>query len=518
MIKIITLLLSAVLALSAAGCVGSGRTSNEAEVDIEINYWISGFGVDYMNEIVEAFGEKYPKYNVTLTANRAMAGVTQSLQKGEKDTVDLYFCSIDKLLGYTDLFEPLYDVYAAKADGESVTIGEKFQSSVKNSFLREDGSYYAMSYVGGVMGIVYNADIIDGEKYELPNTTDELSSLAIELAADDIPAFIHFQDATLAYYYSVLKIWQAQYAGLGYVMNDWLSLTDEAGNSPSKAAYTSETDGRKAALEALGRCVNPTTVYRGSNSAKYSNAQTYFINGYAAMMVNGAWMQNEMLSGGSRDANMKMMKTPVISSIIDVLPDKSVSNDAELSALIAAIDAAEDGTAQPALKGAGYDVTQADWNRVAEARKLGFDNGVDHAVILNKYSNSKNAAKEFLKYYFSDEGLLKFFNIVHQSPAAAPADESAFVQDDSWTEFDRSVYALSKAITIVNNGGMGKSKLFTRSGLNDYANISIVSDLSASDAADLKTPAQLWAEMLAAVDKNWNTWMWSAGYQTEANP
>lgn len=139
--KIITLLLSAVLALSAAGCVGSGRTSNEAEVDIEINYWISGFGVDYMNEIVEAFGEKYPKYNVTLTANRAMAGVTQSLQKGEKDTVDLYFCSIDKLLGYTDLFEPLDDVYAAKADGESVTIGEKFQSSVKNSFLREDGSY-----------------------------------------------------------------------------------------------------------------------------------------------------------------------------------------------------------------------------------------------------------------------------------------------------------------------------------------------------------------------------------------
>ena len=93
-------LLSAMLALlvcaafSLCACSdGGGKASNTPEVDIEIAYWVSGFGVDYMNEIVAKFREKYPQYNVTFNSNSSMTQLSQSLSKGKDNTVDLYFCS-----------------------------------------------------------------------------------------------------------------------------------------------------------------------------------------------------------------------------------------------------------------------------------------------------------------------------------------------------------------------------------------------------------------------------------------
>ncbi|MBQ6922651.1 MAG: hypothetical protein IJQ66_06140 [Clostridia bacterium] len=59
------------------------------------------------------------------------------------------------------------------------------------------------------------------------------------------------------------------------------------------------------------------------------------------------------------------MKTPVISAIVKILPDRSVSNERELCALINAIDAGD-----TSLEGTGYSVTQNDYDRVKDARNL----------------------------------------------------------------------------------------------------------------------------------------------------
>ena len=58
----IALLLGGLLALSGSGCSKKGN-QNRAEVDLEISFWQSGFGIDYMNRIVTEFGKKYPEYN-----------------------------------------------------------------------------------------------------------------------------------------------------------------------------------------------------------------------------------------------------------------------------------------------------------------------------------------------------------------------------------------------------------------------------------------------------------------------
>ena len=90
------------------------------------------------------------------------------------------------------------------------------------------------------------------------------------------------------------------------------------------------------------------------------------------------------------------MRTPVISSIINVVPDKSIADDKELSALIKAIDAND-----ISLKGQGYDVTQKDYDRVKETRSIVRQGGGGQAVIPD-YASAKDVAIDLLRFMATD--------------------------------------------------------------------------------------------------------------------
>ena len=501
----IALLLGGLLALSGSGCSKKGN-QNRAEVDLEISFWQSGFGIDYMNRIVTEFGKKYPEYNIQLNPNTNMHQLTQTLNNPKSDTVDLYFSSVDSLLPYTDSFAELDDVYAAKAEGEDVTIGSKFQSGVKDVLKNEEGNYFAISYAGGISGIVYHSDIIKDD--ELPRTSDELRYLALDVANNrGVKAFIHYKDNGTGYYDALFRVWMAQYGGLDYYNEHFIKLTDQDGNTPSKEVYTSETDGRKAALEAFETIVNPTTTYASSNNIEYTPAQTYFLNKRSAMMMNGSWLRNEMSSSASaQNASLKMMKIPVISSIIDVLPDKSVEDDEELSALIEAIDAGETAT-----KGSGYEVTQKDFDRVKEARSLGYYNANEHIAVINKYSNSPNAAKKFLEFYFSEAGGRIFAETIRQYPSFSISETNLDVSE--WTDFEKSCYDYTKNITILNNGGFSRSKVFLRTDIGLFGQVEVLTKMTAVNDKDRKDSAAIWKEFNEKVEKNWSSWLFNAGYE-----
>ena len=83
------------------------------------------------------------------------------------------------------------------------------------------------------------------------------------------------------------------------------------------------------------------------------------------MMYNGSWLFNEMqlMFPNGTDYDFKMMKVPVISAITDKCT--TIENDAELAALVRAIDAGETD-----LAGDGYEVNAADFARVSEARNF----------------------------------------------------------------------------------------------------------------------------------------------------
>lgn len=510
---LVAILLCAFFALT--GCGGRTISSNTPEVDIEISYWVSGFGSDYMNKIVEGFREKYPQYNVTFSPNQSMTQISQTLQKGSSNTVDLYFCSWQTLSPYSSSFASLDEVYEATYDGETRTIGSKFSDDVKNTFKLSDGHYYGLSYAGATVGIAYNGDVIDGVNYKVPNTSDELAALTIAISNDkNAPAaWVHFEDLREGYYYGMLRTWQAQYSGIDYYMNNWLTLTEETENgtvSPSKNVYLSETDGRKAALEALGKCVTSSTILRNSNTMTYTDAQTRFVEGQAAMMANGGWLQNQMAATGGKDMNMRMMKVPVLSALRDQLP--SVSTDSQLSALVSAIDAYTGG--DKPLTGTGYSVTEEEWDRVSEARNYGYNNGVEHVAAMCKYTNSPVASKAFLEYYFSEVGLSAYVNTLHQLPSAS-LSEGTEVDRSDWSAFENDLYSISQNQIVVHDGGLNKEKLFSMNGqLNPYANISFLNSLSATKPSDVMSASALWENVIEEIEGKWTAWMWNAGYTT----
>ena len=89
-----------------------------------------------------------------------------------------------------------------------------------------------------------------------------------------------------------------------------------------------------------------------------------------------------------------MVKMPIISSIVDTLENKNMT-DAELSAVIDAIDAGE--TSYPG-------VSQKDFDRLVEARRMVYSATFDHCAGIPARAKNKDLAKDFLEFMASDMG------------------------------------------------------------------------------------------------------------------
>ena len=167
---------------------------------------------------------------------------------------------------------------------------------------------------------MYNVDMMvdsTGKPYKLPNTTDELVDLCLTLYSDGTTPFCHYAD----YWYYVYEAWIAQYEGEEAFYDIWnFVYTDENGvKYPNDVRAITESKGRYEAYKVLEDLLSPKGyTYTNCNSFNHTTAQTYFLNGYAAMQPNGSWIENEM-GGGDAAANILPMRTPVISALADKL-------------------------------------------------------------------------------------------------------------------------------------------------------------------------------------------------------
>ena len=91
-----------------------------------------------------------------------------------------------------------------------------------------------------------------------------------------------------------------------------------------------------------------------------------------------------------------MMRTPIVSDIIELC--ETIEDDAELSALISAIDA-EDAS----LSGEGYSVNQFDYDRVKAARGVVSSLGTAHQMVVPSYALAKDPAVDFIRFMATTE-------------------------------------------------------------------------------------------------------------------
>jgi hypothetical protein len=296
-----------------------------------------------------------------------------------------------------------------------------------------------------------------------------------------------------------MTAWELQYDSVDYYYNNMMQRKGENGNAPSKEVLIKK-DGRYEAMKVAEKILTPDTAHPESTNTNHTKVQTLFLNGEAVFMPNGSWLLSE--SENSNNIDVRMMKIPVISSIINVLPDKSVADDAELSALIHAIDRGETALRSDNF---AYEVTQADYDRVKEARNVMYNNASEQYVFIPEYSNAIDGAKEFLRYFYSDEALVTFVQKTGVTNSASITDTTRFDMStlSTWGQTQAKFAEELTAITNVQD----KSEIFINTTYDPFLGVGLASGLTATNPKDRKSAEQIWNLLVAKVNEGWEDWI-----------
>ena len=406
--KLLALTLAILMVLPLVAC-GSGSNGHNPDASTKLDIVAAdfGYGIKWLEAIAQAYMSKNPdvsiKVHKTVIPHQLLSNI-----EGGLTTYDIFMGTsgpmVDK--GEKGVFVNLDDLYASVVENDQ-TLADKLGTLAP--YMGYNGHYYAVPYVASNVGMVVNHDTMRalyGDNYTLPNTTDEFFKLSDDIKTKGAYPFID----TSNYSEYLIETWWAQYDPTGYA-NYWTGMyVDE--NGETKQALNGESlnqPGKLAALKLVDTLLNPMYGYnhRYAKDMDLQQGQLALIGeGFGdidtkkvAFVVNGSWLENELeMILGEFPADLTMFRVPVISSIIEVLPDKSVANDAELSALISAIDAGS-----TALSGDGYEVTQNDFDRVRNARFAISQNTTAHTAAITSCCQNVDAAKDFLRFLATDE-------------------------------------------------------------------------------------------------------------------
>ena len=415
-ITVLCLIMFMICNVSACGLKSNGGDDDDGTQypplagSISVCIFEAGYGTQWLTDMAKAFRRKTGiRVNVSKSY---LGGEIDSMIDGGTAPYDIVFALSSSFYRYQDrdLLAELSDVYNAVPEGESKPIKEKMNTNIYNKLLDDENKIYQMSWVDSMCSLMYNKTTLDNvfgaDNYTVPRTTDELYEFAqaIEATKKAYPFVFSTQDLYLIY---GALTWWAQYDGYEKYYDYYQGYYTKEDGTKAIALNGENMDspGRKKSLEVCAKLYAKSAGFTHNSAASmtYAEAQTAFVGqGYkgrdlkeVAMMTVGDWVQNEMgIYLAQKPQELRMMRTPIISSIVEQLEDKNMS-DAKLRELVDAIDAGETSCAG---------VSDNDFARVKEARMMACCANFDHPVAIPKTSAKQDLAKKFLVFMASDEG------------------------------------------------------------------------------------------------------------------
>lgn len=370
---------------------------------LTLRVWEGGYGVKWLENVAAGFQQRYPNVSVDIKPTVERKTIFSEVAGGINTKYDIYFLDTN-LRDYQDLLVDLSDVYESPAYGEEVAIGDKINSTFSRVYDGSKGAKIGIPAYTGTYGVVYNTEYIS----DFPVTTDGWKALCDEIKQDygtAMYSLIFSGDTGVNYWHPVADTFVAQYLGLQAYDYMQVGRNAQGALDPTVSYDISQLYAAQAIEDLLwyeNGYIDPL-----STGYQYLQAQDEFMAfGSAAMMVNGSWMMTESDTVlDSVEFDFAMAKVPVLSAIIKHADCATIADDAELTALIKAIDKGD-----KSLSGNGYDVDQKAYDHVAEARNIAYASGEGSgAFVPKKVGAERNAlAKLFLKYMYSEEGIIKF--------------------------------------------------------------------------------------------------------------
>ena len=434
--KLLAKAIAVVLGISAcgAGLIGCTRTIDHDQF-LEIYCLDVGYGYQWAEVLLEDFKqqdwvkEKYPNIDGKVRHNDQFTYVAETIGAGPNgNSADIMFTDTvyalfsEKYNGVSVAEDLTQGVYKQTVPGESRTYEDKMLDTYLsiNMDPDSDNAYRSVNWQAGMISILYNADLFELLGLKVPNTTDELIQIAKDVKAMNgenpnyqNPPNIEAQKGPRDYAFTsspkvdywryVFPVWWAQYEGLTEYTNFFRGIVD---NTMSRKIF--EQQGRLESLTVMDTLLSGDNGYFDPyrNNYEFMQAQTNFLTGDGLMMVCGDWFDREMhiLDEGYKeqgiDYDLRMMRMPVISAIVDKTPSivalaekQGKTPDQILSDVIAQIDAGA----------TSYEgVEQADFNKVYEARCMMYTIGPKHGGIIPSYATAKDVAMDFLLYMATD--------------------------------------------------------------------------------------------------------------------
>lgn len=446
--KFLLFLLSLTTAASCFAAAGCGKKVDPNALVIE--YYKAGYGDTWIKSLASEYTKRYGQ-EVVLLPREGAQGLTKmsgSLRSGTAET-DLFFAG-DPSFGdiyrgtvsaggqlYDSWFADLTDLYKSTIDGEDITVEDKMLDYFQEYFKMdtEDGKYYDQKYhffpyVTGMFGIVVNVNVWNkvAQGKEYPRTTDELLEVCKDVKSQVAPFLYSVSEE---YWTAALPLFMHQYEGDERMNNFYKGYgpTQDVRYDTNMVAYT----GYKEALIFFENLLMPANGYMHPSCSSYSftQMQGLFLEGKSLFVVNGDWLENEMILNYA-DANIQMMKTPVLSAVADKCSFSAAENrDQILREIIDYVD----GKTQTQPANCNAD----DIEIVRKARSVEYMTGNSNTAYIPSYSNQISAAKDFLRMMASDEGMKIFRNGTNGSEMPFRYTNAANAENPNASVFRKSI-------------------------------------------------------------------------------
>ncbi len=300
--------------------VGCGNLEKSGDPNhIWIAFAETGFGREYLEAWIEEFEAAYPdeEWEFELEGDPQMTGQINTRLSTNNEIPDLFFGLTTNWQQWASrgLLADLGEVYEAPVDDEGTTLLEFMRPGTEN-FGKVNGKYYAIPWNDSAAGFIYNKAIFDQYSLTVPKTVDDLYDLCDTINAlpvnqdsdknNDIAPFA-WGGQVISYWDFVVQTWWAQYEGAERYSEFFKYETVEG----------FQQEGRLKALEVFENLVVgtdgvPKNSYSGAMGDSHILSQMAFLQGKAAMIPMGSWMETEMRKSIPEGFEMLMMPTPFI--------------------------------------------------------------------------------------------------------------------------------------------------------------------------------------------------------------
>ena len=418
--KFVTVLLALTFAVSALGACNKNKIDPNDPQKLEIYVYNAGYGYEWCEKILNAFKEedwvkeKYPDLKTSFTKDELSTTAQEMITAGKKvNKYEVLFgTNLESYLGpdapVVDLTDDIYD---SQVPGENVKFSEKMipsylaSAAYKGKSEISEDKYYQVNWASGMGGLIYNEDKLNALGFSVPNTTDELVDIMSKVKELNGTNSAYKQTTSFATYGASAYVnylyytWWAQYQTSDEYINFYNGIdTETQSRSPAIFRQT----GLLRTLELLESFLvldkGYTWLNPNTGREAFRETQNRVQLGNALFMANGDWVDNELkvlrdglIEMGHADT-VKMMRTPIISSIIELTP--TINDDATLSKVVKAIDEG---------KTSYESVSADDFTRIAEARRIVYSIGPSHCAYIPEYASGKEVAIDFLRYLATDK-------------------------------------------------------------------------------------------------------------------